>query len=62
MVKFPDNANWGPATLTPDFNANTITIKTRHTINVTADVTVDQLVLETGSVLITKTGTNLVIK
>lgn len=58
----PDNSNWGPATLTPDFTANIITIKTGHTINVTADVTVDQLVLETGSTLITKAGTNLIIK
>ncbi len=52
----PDNTNWGPATLTPDFTANTITIKTGHTINVTADVTVDQLVIEPGSSMIIKTG------
>ncbi|HMJ48539.1 MAG TPA: hypothetical protein VK498_14500, partial [Ferruginibacter sp.] len=58
----PDNINWGKATLTPDYTANTITIRSGHTINVTANVTVDQLVLEPGSVLNTKSGIQLIIQ
>lgn len=57
----PDNINWGSATLSPDFNASLITIRNGHTISVTANVTVDQLVLQPGSFLITQTGNNMII-
>ncbi|MBK9464660.1 MAG: T9SS type A sorting domain-containing protein [Chitinophagaceae bacterium] len=45
----PDNVFWyTPATLAPTFNANAITIRNGHTVNVTAPVTVDQVVIENG--------------
>lgn len=47
----PDNVTWIPATLVPDQNANTITIRNGHTITVDASVTADQLVVESGATL-----------
>ena len=41
-----------PATLSPDFNANTITIQSPHTVTVTADITTDQTTVNSGGALI----------
>ncbi len=42
------NGNWTDATGTPDQTAGLITILSGHTITVTADVTVDRLVIDLG--------------
>lgn len=44
-----------PATLSPDLNANTITIRNGHTITVNANVAVDQLVINPGSSVVIQT-------
>ena len=41
-----------PATLTPDFNSNTITILNTHTVTVTANLTTDQTVVNSGGAVI----------
>lgn len=51
-----NNINWHAATLTPDFNANTINILNGHSVIVTANVTVDQLVVNPGSAVSINTG------
>jgi hypothetical protein len=43
------STGWFPATLTPTSTANTITILSGHTCNVTASVHADQLVIESGT-------------
>jgi len=47
----PDNSTWNDATLIPDANANTITIRTGHTVTVAAAAGGDQVVVETGATL-----------
>jgi hypothetical protein len=47
----PDGSTWIAATLTPDSAANTITVRAGHTVDVTADVTVDQVVIASGATL-----------
>ncbi len=44
-----DNTTWIAATATPDFNSNTITL--RHNVNVTAPVTIDETVINSGDTL-----------
>lgn len=56
-----DNISWQPATLTPDFNANTITVRSSHTVTITASVTTDQTVINAGGVIIVNNGNSLVI-
>lgn len=51
-----DGINWHAATLTPDFNANTITIMGGHSVLVTANVTVDQVVIKTSASLTVNTA------
>ena len=58
----PDNISWIPATLTPDFNANIISIRISHTVSVTANVTADQTVVETGGSVIVNPGINFTVK
>lgn len=41
-----------PATLTPDFNSNTITVLNPHTVTVTANLTTDQTVVNSGGAVI----------
>ncbi|MEI2823987.1 MAG: T9SS type A sorting domain-containing protein [Chitinophagaceae bacterium] len=48
----PDNNTWIDATLIPDENANTITIRNDHTITVAAAATADQVVVESGGSLV----------
>jgi hypothetical protein len=51
-----------PATRTPDFTANTISIRNGHTVTVTANVIVDQMTIATGANVLIKTGINLTVK
>ncbi len=44
-----DNANWINATLTPDYNANTIAIKNNHVVTITSTTSYDQLTVEAGA-------------
>lgn len=46
-----DGMTWADATLFPTSDANTITILPTHTVNVTADVTIDQTVIAPGGVI-----------
>lgn len=57
-----DNSNWHAATLTPDFNANTISILNTHVVTVTANVTVDQLTINSGATVNVITGVNFTVK
>ena len=51
-----------PATLAPDFNANTITIRGPHSVNVTANVVTDQTTVITGGSLTVISGVTLTVK
>lgn len=51
-----DGINWHAATLVPDATANTISILSGHTVVVTANVTVDQLIVSTGANVTVNTG------
>jgi len=44
----PDNVNFFDATLTPTNTANTITIRSGHTVTVTANVSTDQTTVDAG--------------
>ncbi|MES2648175.1 MAG: lamin tail domain-containing protein [Bacteroidota bacterium] len=57
-----DNTNWHAATLTPDFNANTITILNGHAVAVSTNVTVDQLIINPGSAVSVNTGIVFTVK
>ncbi|MER3498759.1 MAG: hypothetical protein C4308_09065 [Chitinophagaceae bacterium] len=46
-----DNITWAAATVLPDNNSNTITIRNGHTVTLTTGVTADQLVIESGGIL-----------
>lgn len=50
-----------PATQTPDFNSNTITIQNGHTVTVTANVTVDQTIVNNGGAITINNGSTLFI-
>lgn len=47
-----DNSNWIPATSTPASTANTITIRNGHTVTLVSSVSADQVVIESGGVLV----------
>jgi hypothetical protein len=47
----PDNSNWSPATMAPDELSLGILILDTHTVTVTANVTADQLVVDSGGKL-----------
>ena len=51
-----------PATLTPDFNANTITVLNLHFVTVTANVTADQVVLAQGGGITVNSGVIFTVK
>jgi predicted extracellular nuclease len=57
-----DNISWHAATLTPDFNANTIHVLNGHAVVVTAGVTVDQLYINPGCILTVNTGVNFIVQ
>lgn len=46
-----DNITWQAATLTPDFNSNTIIIRSPNTVTLTANVTTDQTVVNSGGAI-----------
>lgn len=50
------STNWIDATLTPTSSANTISILNGHTITVSAGVTADQIVIQSGGELIVSSG------
>lgn len=56
-----DGINWQAATLTPDFNANTITIMGGHLVIVTTNVTVDQIVIQASSFVTVNSGVKFTI-
>jgi Secretion system C-terminal sorting domain len=51
--------SWAPASIAPDFNAETITIMNRHTVTVATSVTTDQTIVDAGGILIINTGVTL---
>ncbi|MBS1655494.1 MAG: T9SS type A sorting domain-containing protein, partial [Bacteroidetes bacterium] len=51
-----DNINWMAATLFPDNTANTILIQNGHSISIANDLSVDQLIIQTGSTLTHSSG------
>ncbi|MBS4041247.1 MAG: T9SS type A sorting domain-containing protein [Flavobacteriales bacterium] len=46
-----DNVSWINATLTPTFNANSISVLNSHEVTITASVTIDQVVIHNGAIL-----------
>ena len=50
-----------PATLAPDFNANTITIRNPDTVTVTANLTTDQTVINSGGKMIINPNIVLIV-
>lgn len=53
----PDNISWGVATATPTSAANTIQIRSGHTVTINASTSADQLIVENGGVLDFTAGT-----
>ena len=51
-----------PATLSPDFNANNVTIRAPHTVAVTANMVVDQTTISTGGNLTVNSGVSFTIQ
>ena len=56
-----DNSSWIPATLTPTSAANTITIRNGDIVTVSANVTVDQVVVDASGTVIVANGITLTI-
>jgi alpha-tubulin suppressor-like RCC1 family protein len=50
-----------PATLVPDYNASAVTVRSPHRVTVTADVTTDQTVVNSGGTLTVSSGIKLTI-
>lgn len=46
-----DNITWQTATLTPDFNSNTISVRSPNTVTVTANVITDQTIINSGGAI-----------
>ena len=49
-----NNSTWIPATLTPDATSNLITVRYPNVVTVTANVSVDQLGIDSGTISINK--------
>ncbi len=47
----PDNIAWGPATLIPNFNDYTVTIQAPNVVTITAALTIDETVVNSGATL-----------
>ena len=56
-----DGTNWFDATVTPDNNANTITVRSPNTVTVTASVSADQLTVNSGGQITVNSGQTLTI-
>lgn len=54
-----DGKTWNPATLTPDFNSNTITV--RHNINITSSLTIDQTTINSPDTVFVNPGVVLIV-
>lgn len=52
-----DQTEWIPATLVPNSNSNTITIRNGHVVEVTSNVSVDQVTIQSGGEVIVKSHT-----
>jgi hypothetical protein len=52
-----NNINWVPAFSVPNFNANTVTTQSGHTVSITASLTIDQLEINSGSKVIYQSPT-----
>ena len=52
----PDNATWSAATLVPDNTANAIYIRNTHTVTVSINQSMDQVIIENGGILLHTTG------
>ncbi len=48
----PDDITWIDATMSPTNEANSVTIQNGHSLNITDSLTIDQLLIENGAVLI----------
>lgn len=57
----PDNVNFSNATVTPDFNSNTITIRNTHTVTITANLTIDQTTINSGGAVIVNPNIVLIL-
>ena len=55
------STNWVPAGAAPSASANTITIRSTHVVQVAAGVSVDQVVVESGSELLVRAGTFTIV-
>jgi hypothetical protein len=53
----PDNTNWFAATLVPTSTANTISIRNTHTVTVNTNESMDQLIIESGGILLHSANT-----
>ncbi|MEO6542230.1 MAG: delta-60 repeat domain-containing protein, partial [Ferruginibacter sp.] len=51
-----------PATLSPDFNAHTITIQNTHTVFITANITIGQTTLNSGGAIVVNPNIVLTVK
>ena len=51
-------SNWTPATLVPTTSANTVTIRSGHTISINSNTTIDQVVVANGGILELATGSS----
>ncbi len=56
-----DNSTWHAATTTPDYNSNTITILTGHTVTITANVSTDETTINAGGALVVSPNVVLTI-
>ncbi|MEZ4690418.1 MAG: hypothetical protein R3A12_09645 [Ignavibacteria bacterium] len=57
----PNNSTWSPATTTPDATSNNITVRSPHIVTVTANVSANELYVNTGATLSINSGITLTI-
>jgi len=58
----PDNISWHAATLTPDFNANAITIQNGNSVVVSTPVTVNKLTIRPGGSVLVDSGIKFTVE
>jgi hypothetical protein len=56
-----NNSTWVPATSTPDQTSAVITVRSPNTVNVTSNVSADQLVINSGAILFVNSGVIITI-
>jgi hypothetical protein len=57
-----DGTQWNAATVVPSMTDNEITIQSGHTVTITALLSVDQVVIESGAILVLNSGITLNLK